>query len=135
MSTPNGKPSNFLLCIPKCGADGSNWSIYKSHFSFTANTAGLADHLDEKHVTSTVPTTASPPTTADTITLEAHKKELKTFKSGQAIVKQVFLRVEDENAVELWTKVMNEFEKKSKMVTVDLQCRLQNECCTETGNV
>ncbi len=29
----------------------------------------------------------------------------------------------------------NEFQKKSKMITVDLQCKLQEKQCTENGDV
>ena len=145
MSTPNGKPSDFFLRIPKCEVDGTNWSVYKSRFSFAADAAGLADHLLETHIAPIAPTISSPPTATDTVALEAYDKELKAFKSGQAIVKQaiastipdgLFLRVKDEKtAAILWKKVAEEFEKKSKMVTVDLRRRLQDERCTDTGNV
>ncbi|KAJ7284746.1 hypothetical protein C8J57DRAFT_956600, partial [Mycena rebaudengoi] len=121
---------NFFLHIPKCEADGTNWSVYKSRFSYAADTAGMGDHLLKTHVTPTTPTTASPPMAAKAIALEAHDKELKVFKSGQAIVKQaiastipdpLFLHVKGAtSAVDLWEKVSDEFGKKSKMVTVDL---------------
>ncbi|KAJ6528965.1 hypothetical protein B0H19DRAFT_534153 [Mycena capillaripes] len=88
MSTPNGRPSDFFLRIPKCEGDGTNWSVYKSRFSFAADAAGMADHLLATHLAPLPPTTASPPTAADTTALEAHDKELKSWKSGQAIVKQ-----------------------------------------------
>ncbi|KAJ6536880.1 hypothetical protein B0H19DRAFT_847968, partial [Mycena capillaripes] len=116
--------------IPKCEGDGTNWSVYKSRFSFAADAAGMADHLLATHLAPLPPTTASPPTPADTTALEAHDKELKSWKSGQAIVKQaiastipdaLFLRVKGAtSAADLWKKVTDEFEKKSKMVTVDL---------------
>ncbi|KAJ6581688.1 hypothetical protein B0H19DRAFT_865136, partial [Mycena capillaripes] len=111
--------------IPKCEGDGTNWSVYKSRFSFTADAAGMADHLLATHLAPLPPTTASPPTAADTTALEAHDKELKSWKSGQAIVSTIpdalFLRIKGAtSAVDLWKKVTDEFEKKSKMVTVDL---------------
>ncbi|KAJ7223769.1 hypothetical protein C8J57DRAFT_991787, partial [Mycena rebaudengoi] len=116
--------------IPKCKADGTNWSVYKSRFSYAANAAGMGDHLLKTHVAPTAPTTASPPMAAEAIALEAHDKELKAFKSGQAIVKQaivstipdpLFLHMKGAtSAATLWEKVSDEFEKKSKMVTVDL---------------
>ncbi|KAJ7124853.1 hypothetical protein C8R44DRAFT_874714 [Mycena epipterygia] len=104
MSTPNSKLSDYFLRIPKCEANGSNWSIYKNRFSYAANAAGLADHLLDTHIAPVALIPATPPTTADTAVLEAFDKDMKTWKSGQAIVKQaitssipdpLFLRVKD----------------------------------------
>ncbi|KAJ7663754.1 hypothetical protein DFH06DRAFT_986601, partial [Mycena polygramma] len=130
MSTPYSKPSDFFLRIPKCEGDGTNWSVYKSRFTYAADAAGMSDHLLDTYIAPTPPTTASPPTAAEAAALDAYDKELKIWKSGQAIVKQavastipdaLFLRVKDsKSAAELWKNVSNEFEKKSKMVTVDL---------------
>jgi hypothetical protein len=145
MSTPNSKPADFFLRIPKCEAYGTNWSVYKSRFKFAADATGMANHLLATYLAPTAPTTASPPTPAEAAALEAHKKELKLYKSGQAIVKQaiastipdaLFLHVNGAaTAVDLWKKVSAEFEKKSKMVTVDLRRRLQDERCNENANV
>ncbi|KAJ7330318.1 hypothetical protein DFH08DRAFT_966885 [Mycena albidolilacea] len=60
MSTPTSKPADFFLCIPKCEGDGTNWSVYKTVL-----------------------------TPAEVTAAEAYNKELKVYKSGQAIVKQV----------------------------------------------
>jgi hypothetical protein len=38
-------------------------------------------------------------------------------------------------AKEMWGKVKDEYEKKSKMVMVDLRCKLQDEHCTDGGDV
>ncbi|KAF7345981.1 Retrovirus-related Pol polyprotein from transposon TNT 1-94 [Mycena venus] len=145
MSTTNSKLSDYFLCIPKCEADGSNWSVYKNRFSYAADAAGLGDHLLLTYTAPITPTVISPATAADAAVLELFEKDLKTYKSGQAIIKQaiassipdpLFLRIKDEKtAADLWKKVSEEFEKKSKMVTVDLHCRLQDEHCTETGDV
>jgi hypothetical protein len=83
MSNPNGKPSDFFLRIPKCKGDGTNWSIYKSRFSFAADAAGMADHLKDTHIASVASTTASPSSAAGVTALKAHDKELKLFKSGE----------------------------------------------------
>jgi hypothetical protein len=141
MSTPNSKPSDFFLYIPKCEGDGTNWSIYKSRFSYAVDAAGMSDHLSDTHLAPTAQTTASPFTATEATSLEAHEKELKIWKFGQAIVKQaiastipdaLFLRVKGAtSAAGLWKKASEEFEKKSKMVTVDLRRRLQDERCTD----
>ncbi|KAJ7315483.1 hypothetical protein DFH08DRAFT_820414 [Mycena albidolilacea] len=39
MSTPTSKPADFFLRIPKCEGDGTNWSVYKSRFSYAADAA------------------------------------------------------------------------------------------------
>jgi hypothetical protein len=55
---------------------------------------------------------------------------------ASTIPDSLFLRVNGaKTAAEMWKKVTEEFEKKSKMVIVDLRRRLQDECCTKTGNV
>jgi hypothetical protein len=42
MSNSNTKLGEYFLCIPKCEADGTNWSIYKHRLSYAADAAGLA---------------------------------------------------------------------------------------------
>jgi hypothetical protein len=41
----------------------------------------------------------------------------------------------EDTAKKMWEKVKGEFEKKSKMVKVDLRRKLQDERCTEGGDV
>ncbi|KAJ7278713.1 hypothetical protein C8J57DRAFT_1059483, partial [Mycena rebaudengoi] len=132
MSTNNAKLGEYFLRIPKCEGDGTHWSIYKGRFTYAADAAGLAEHLEDTHLPPVPPTppTNSPPTQAELDAIDAYEKNQKAYKSGQAVVKQaiastipdaLFLRFKDtKHASDLWKKISEEFERKSKMVTVDL---------------
>ncbi|KAG7440804.1 uncharacterized protein BT62DRAFT_909758, partial [Guyanagaster necrorhizus] len=66
-------------------------------------------------------------------------------KSEQAVIKQgiisvildsLFLKVKGEAMTKvMWEKMKSEYEKKSKMVTVNLHQKLQDEQCTEEGDM
>lgn len=67
------------------------------------------------------------------------------WKSEQAVIKQgiasvipdsLFLKVKGEKTAKgMWEKVKAEYEKKSKMVPVDLRRKLQDKRCAEGGDV
>ncbi|KAJ7726794.1 hypothetical protein B0H16DRAFT_1471263 [Mycena metata] len=78
MSTPTSKLSDYFRRVPKCEADGTNWSIYKSRFIYAADAAGLKEHLEATHLPPVAPTAAATPTAADTAALEAYEKEVET---------------------------------------------------------
>jgi len=52
------------------------------------------------------------------------------------ILDSLFLKVKGEKtAREIWNKVKTEYKKKSKIVTVDIQRKLQNEKCPKEKDV
>jgi len=69
--------------------------------------------------------------------VEAYKAALLIWQTGEAVLKQaiastipdsLFLDVQKELTAKLmWDAVTNKCEKKSRMVTVDLRCKLQSE--------
>jgi hypothetical protein len=94
MSTVNSKLLEFFICIPKLETDGSNWVIFKDHFSFAAGAAALGKHIDGM---GGVPpllifTVGGPtPLMADQITeFEKYDTELSKWMMvmGEAIIKQ-----------------------------------------------
>nr|GAT43935.1 polyprotein [Mycena chlorophos] len=131
----NTKLTAFFSTLPKCEADGTNFSVYKNRFKFAATAAGIADHLDKS--------SAMPYALVTTVADEQAAN--RAWTAGQAMIKQaiastipdaLFLRVMNAtSAGEMWEKVTNEFEKKSKMVTVDLRRKLQDMRCAENGDV
>ncbi|KAJ7105548.1 hypothetical protein C8R44DRAFT_581935, partial [Mycena epipterygia] len=128
----NAKLGDYFLRIPKCEADGTNWSVYKHRFTYAADASGLGDHLNDTYLPPVPPTppSSTPPSQAELDRKDTYEKALKAFKSGEAVVKQaiastipdaMFLRfMKAKSAALLWKNVSDEFEKKSKMVTVDL---------------
>lgn len=135
--------------LPHCKADGLNFVLYRDRFVFAADAAGLSHILDPATTSpaGTKPTPIDPqnPTQAETETIEKCEAKERTWKSEQAILKQaiastipdpLFLKVKGEMlASGMWRSVKAEFETRSKMMTVDLRRKLQDERCTENGDV
>ncbi|KAJ6568786.1 hypothetical protein B0H19DRAFT_868370, partial [Mycena capillaripes] len=106
------KLSDYVLRVPKCEEDGSNWSVYKNRLIYAADAATLGDHLSLTYTAPVALAMSSPPTATETAAQEASEKDLKAYKSSQVIVKQaiassipyaLFLRVKDEKtAADLW---------------------------------
>ncbi len=79
-------------------------------------------------------------------TLEVEwKKDMKIWNQREAIVKQhIAATISDSGfmkicgkttAREIWKALAEDSEKRSRMVSVNLRCRLQSECCVEKGDV
>jgi hypothetical protein len=148
MALSNSKLGEYFVRLPKCNADGSNYIVYRDRFVFAIEAAGLKDHVDVSKTAPTAPAApADPtkPTTAETAARTKYIQDLREWESAEAIVKQgiagtipdsLFLKVKGElTAAGMWKKVKDEFEKKSKMMVVDLRRKLQEERCPENGDV
>ncbi|KAJ7616174.1 hypothetical protein DFH06DRAFT_1013088, partial [Mycena polygramma] len=130
------KLGEYFAKLPACKADGTNWIFFRDRFIFATDAAGLTDHvLDTPTGTGqepVAPTVVDPtqPTADETRLTAEYLNRRRFWKSEQAIIKQglasvipdaLFLKVKGEKtAGEMWKKVKEEFEKKSRMVTVDL---------------
>jgi hypothetical protein len=149
------KLGDEFLRIPKLDVSGTNWVIFKDRFIWALDARGILDHIDgtgqepaePTPVTTTGESTA--PTkeeTAEQAKLEAEwKRDAKEWRQGEAIAKQqiassipdsLFMKVRAKGtAYEIWTELGKHFEKRSRMVSIDLRRRLQELRCTEKGNV
>jgi len=145
------KLGEYFAKLPACKANGTNWIFFQDCFLFAVNAAGLSDHFDDGPTGTTSEPTK--PQVANPTNLTAEEKEAikqypltrRIWKSEQAVIKQgiasvipdsLFLKVKGEKtAREMWNKVKAEYEKKSKMVTVDMRRKLQDEKCPEGGDV
>jgi len=145
------KLGEYFAKLPACKADGTNWFFFRDRFLFAVDAAGLSDYFDDGPTGTTSEPTE--PQVADPTNLTAEEKEAikqypltrRIWKSEQAVIKQgiasvipdsLFLKVKGEKtAREMWNKVKAEYEKKSKMVTVDMRRKLQDEKCPEGGDV
>jgi hypothetical protein len=84
-------------------------------------------------------------TEADDKKLEEWKEKLRIWKQGEAVVKQqvaatisnaLFMKIQGKGtAYEIWQALTKDFQNKSRMVSVDLRRRLQQQRCTEKGDV
>ncbi len=146
------KLGEYFSKLPACKADGTNWIFFRDRFLFAVDAAGLSEHFEDVATggTSTepvAPAVADPanPTTAEQTLTREYLQRRRIWKSEQAIIKQgiasvisdsLFLKVKGEaTAKAMWEKVKTEYEKKSRMVTVDLRRKLQDERCVEGGDV
>jgi len=72
-------------------------------------------------------------------------KELKVWKQGEAVVKQqiaatipdsLFMKIRGKSsALEIWESLADAFQARSRMVSVDLRYRLQQQCCAKKSDV
>ncbi|KAJ7200145.1 hypothetical protein GGX14DRAFT_466873, partial [Mycena pura] len=135
-TTISARLHEYFARLPACKADGTNWTYFRDRFLFAIDAAGLGDHLDGTSLgmstEATVPVIADPsePTADEKQAMAEFLKERRTWKSEQAIIKQgiatcipdaLFLKVKGaKTALLMWEKVKDEYQKKSRMVTVDL---------------
>ena len=148
MSGTNRKVLEFFAKIPRLEADGLNWVIYKDWFTYAADAASLLNHIDGKGGLPrlvTIPWGTEPLMAAQQESLDDYAVEMSKWQSEEAIIRQaialtisdsLFLEVrKTDTALGMWEAVKGQRKKKSWMVTVDMQCKLQAEKCPESGDV
>ena len=144
------KLGDDFMKIPQLNVTGTNWVIYKDHILWAIDACGHLDHADGSTKEPVDPNLGCKDkmkalTVAEATAELEWNKELKTWKQGEAIVKQqiattildsLFMKIRGKgNALKIWSSLTNEFEKKSQSVTVDLWKRLQDEFCSEKADV
>ena len=139
------KLGDEFLCIPKLEVSGTNWVIFKDRFTWALDARGILDHIDgsgKEPGRSMVPEPADvmkPLTEEEAKKAEEEqakldvkwKKEVKEWKQGEAISKQqiassipnsLFMKVRAKGtAYEIWAELEKHFEKRSRMVLIDLR--------------
>lgn len=75
----------------------------------------------------------------------AHEMKLTEWSKGEAIIKQLIVSMIPDSlfikiwskvtALDIWTALSNDFEKKSQMVSVDLHWYLQDEQVSEKDDL
>lgn len=128
------------LRVPRLEVDGTNWVIYKDQLQWAADARTYLRHIDGSATSPTAPPApADPaaPTAAETALLTAYNTSLTEWMKGEATMKQLiastipdslFMKVRNKpTALEIWTTLANEFQNKSRMVSVDLHRRLQDK--------
>ena len=149
MSTTSKLGDEFLR-IPKLEVSGTNWVIYKDRFTWSLDARGILDHIDGSGIEPKDPIDASVRTqgefTDDQKLLDLEwRKEVKEWKQGEAIAKQqiassipdsLFMKVRAKGTARaIWTELENHYQNRSRMVSVDLRRRLQDQKCLEKGDI
>jgi hypothetical protein len=142
------KLGNDFLRIPKLPADGKGFVVWKDRLELSIRARGLYGHLD-----GTVTRPNDPPTRPEGSTLTAeevssnlqYEKDLNKYLQEQAVVFQqiastipdsLYLKIKGKTTVKkAWETLKDDFEKRSRMITVDLRKRLYDIRCTENGNI
>ena len=125
-----------FLHVPKLDVAGTNWVVYKDHFLWSINAQGYLDHLDGTEVEpvdSINPLVQSGMTPLDATQILADtewKKAVKEWRQGDTVVKQqiagaipdsLFMKICGKGtARNIWVELGNDFQKKFRMVSVDL---------------
>ena len=154
------KLGDDLMKVPKLEVTGSNWVIYKMRFSWSIDARGLLEHIDGSAWEPTKPPITKKAaedgsgakkdvteklTEAEEKKLEEWKEKLRVWKQGEAVVKQqiaatipdsLFMKIQGQgSAFLIWAALTNDFQNKSRMVSVDLRRRLQLQRCAEKGDI
>jgi hypothetical protein len=152
MSSSNSKLGEDFLCIPKLAADRENWMTYTDRMQWSVDARWFLGHLDGIKKKPVDPSTLSgrrapwsPSTTDKVRELATYKTALKEWHMGEAITKQqiasmipdsLFIQVKNlDTAQEIFTYLLNLFEKRSRIVSVALLQKLQDQKCSEKGNI
>ena len=142
------KLGNDFLRVPRLSTDGKGFVTWKDRLELSIRARGLYGHLDGSTVKPNDPPTrpeGSTLTEEEVSSNEAYMKNLSRHLQEQAIVFQqiastipdsLYLKIKGKPTVkEAWDALKNDFQKRSKMITIELQKRLQDTRCTETGNI
>ena len=143
------KLGDEFLRIPKLDVSGSNWVIFKDRFVWALDARCILNHIDgssEEPADPILEEDRKKALSAEQKTLDTEwKKEMKEWKQGEAIAKQqiassipdsLFMKVRSKgSARDIWIELGKHFEKRSRMVSIDLRRRLQEVRCAEKGDV
>ncbi|KAI8978275.1 hypothetical protein BD414DRAFT_516911 [Trametes punicea] len=104
MSLTNVKLGDDAIHVPRLQLGGSNWVLYKDHLLWAADAKRILGQLDG---------TATEPRKG-----EANVKQL----IARTIPDSLFMKIPRKPTVrEIWTALEQEFERKSRMVSVGLR--------------
>ena len=134
------KLGDKFLRILKLDVSGTNWVIFKDCFTWALDAHGILDYIDGTRKEPIDPITMEDCDKASkskeglsaeqTRLINEWKKELKEWKSGEAIAKQqiassipdsLFMKVQAKGTTyEIWSELRKHFEKRSRMVSINL---------------
>ena len=148
-NTSNFKFSDEFMCVLKLSSDGSNFHIWRDKLILALHVRGLDAYLDNKATKPEDPAVWPPDEQAMAIpdevsTMEAYQKAVSDWTWKEAIVLQqivstipdaLYLKIKGKTVSEAWKVLKDDFEKRSRMFTIDLRRQLQDVRCEDNGNV
>ena len=145
------KLGDEFLRIPKLDVSGSNWVIFKEHFLWALDARGILDHVEKTGKVKPVDPipedvrASGKLSDGQKVSTTEWSKELKEWKQGEAVAKQqiassipdsLFMKIHSKpTAREIWEELEKHFQNRSRMVSIDLRRRIQDQCCPEKGDV
>ncbi|OSD00474.1 hypothetical protein PYCCODRAFT_1371095, partial [Trametes coccinea BRFM310] len=117
--------------VPRLEVGGANWVLYKDRLLWAADAKGVLGHLDGTSKEPEPPrqTGQAAAGTPDS-TQTQYEADFAAWRKGEATAKQLvastipdslFMKVRSRGTARaIWLAITAEFEKKSRMVTVDL---------------
>ena len=144
----DSKQLNNFFRVPRLPNDGKGFVIWKERVKLSIRARGLFGHLDGSAMKLEDPPmrAVGATLTEDKVTaIGKHAKDLNTYLQEQVIVFQqiastipdsLYLKIKGKPTVqEAWNVMKADFEKRSQMITVELQKKLQDVRCAENGNI
>ncbi|KIN98072.1 hypothetical protein M404DRAFT_75868, partial [Pisolithus tinctorius Marx 270] len=137
------------LQVPTLNADRSNWLYYKAWVEWAISSKGLIGHLTGLDAKPEDPSAGKDsswkPTAMEQKPVNKYPEKLWQWAKDNGYIKQVitvslleslFLRVlKEETGKSVWGVLTDHFQNCSHIVTINLQRKLQESCCSENGNV
>ena len=134
----SAKLGDKFMRIPKLDVSGTNWIIFKDCFIWALDAQGILDHINGTATEPAKPTfkpLAKGEVTTEQTAVQKKledewKKEIKEWRQGEVIAKQqiassipdsLFMKMRAKGTTyDIWTELGKHFEKRSRMVSVDL---------------
>ncbi|KAG6327849.1 hypothetical protein ID866_11240 [Astraeus odoratus] len=146
------KIGDGFLKIPELTADGNNWVAYKERLLLSLDTRELKGHVDGSETKPVDPKSLEgrgkdwvPLTKDEKREVNTWRDEMKTWRRGEAVVKQqiagtipdtLFMQVKQfEMAYEIFGHLAKLFQKRSRVVAVEILRKMQNLRCREKDDV
>ena len=139
------KLGNNFLCVPRLPADGKGFVVWKEQLELSIQAWGLYGHLDSMVTRPDAPSPIPDGSTASTeekvSKIEKYTKDMNQYSQEQAIVFQqialtipdsLYLKIKGRTTVkEAWDVLKADFEKRSRMITIELWKQLQDTRCSK----
>ncbi|KAF8573856.1 hypothetical protein K439DRAFT_1305447, partial [Ramaria rubella] len=127
--------------VPKLTSNGSNWVTFKTHVTWAMAARGVLGHL---YGTSTYPTPLEA-STATATDLANHTTALTRWEQSESVARSqlgnvigdtILVKILHSKSVSvMWKVICEEFEEKTRMISVDIHCRMMETRASEGDDI